>query len=241
LALEPSGRRIKALSGNLAAGCAIFEDGEARPWGQGACPALGAVHGHITQMTQGVSHLCVRTDSGEVWCTGRGDYGMLGDGRSTDSNAYVRARGIHDATGLVAGLRYTCAIANGGDVYCWGGREDDAEGTKPRRFLPVRVAGITGARAIAGSQMHVCVLVTDGSVSCWGELPEGVSVKPQRRPEFQGALALNNGCALFQDGAVKCWSFEDNTAQSIDFTTTVETLNAAKAAECAARGCINFP
>ena len=235
--LEPTGRRIKALSGGIAGGCAVLDDGEPHPWGAGACPSLGAGHGHIVQMAQGVSHLCVLTDAGEVWCSGRGDYGMLGDGRGQDSEGFVRARGVRDATALVAGLRYTCAIADAGDVYCWGGREDDGEGTKPRRLVPVKVAGIRGAKAIAGSQLHVCALLAGGDVYCWGSLPEGVSVKPQLRPEFHGAVSLNNECALLPDGSVTCWSSGQHGAVPIEFGGTVEAIDEPRAAECVAHGC----
>ncbi len=82
---------------------------------------------------------------------------------------------------MSAGNSHTCALAEGGQAYCWGGnglaqvgpsatdtcfradgRADSCSAT------PVRAAQGLMFQAIAASAAHTCGLATDGAVYCWG-------------------------------------------------------------------------
>lgn len=124
---------------------------------------------------------------------------------------------------LTAGWNHTCALADDGEVWCWGMNDHMqlGDGTyAPDRGNPVRVVGLPGpAIAISGGASHSCAIVAGGDAYCWGHNDFGRAVPstsddPVRRPSLVSAGGVHfsdiraagaHTCALATDGTVFCW------------------------------------
>jgi alpha-tubulin suppressor-like RCC1 family protein len=74
---------------------------------------------------------------------------------------------------ISAGYQLTCAVSDGGDVWCWGsntfgqlGDRGIANQSSPVRT--VRPPGVTFSRVSAGTYQHACAVDTTGQTWCWG-------------------------------------------------------------------------
>lgn len=80
----------------------------------------------IAEIGLGGDHACARTDAGDVWCWGRGNFGQLGqgsldnigDGETPASVGPVDLGG--SAVAIAVGGGHSCALLQGGGVRCWG-------------------------------------------------------------------------------------------------------------------------
>lgn len=128
---------------------------------------------------------------------------------------------------LAVGGRHTCAIQDGGAVYCWGANDRGqlGNGTTSAGATtgPVRVVGIEGAVALSLGVDSSCALLTDRTVWCWGANEHGqvgngaisddATPLPLRVTGLPGVVALGGGsgsgqapfCAVDRDRVVWCW------------------------------------
>lgn len=135
---------------------------------------------------------------------------------------------------IASGTNGTCAVAYGGDVYCWGfnlyGQLGD--GTSVNRLLPTRIQ--KGAipsdafvRQVSVGQWHACALASNNSVYCWGyntvgQLGDGTN-QDRSVPTLvqQGAIPTGatvksisagetQSCAVTTAGGVYCWGSNAN-------------------------------
>lgn len=139
---------------------------------------------------------------------------------------------------VAAGDAHTCAIADDGDVWCWGdnsfgqlGNSAFPSGDSP---VPVRTSGFGAGRSatqIAAGANHTCVRANDGTVWCWGEgsfkqLGSGAGSQPD---PVQVSLGVgitasrifaggNTTCALTSDSKLTCWG-RNNKGQIGNGTT----------------------
>jgi hypothetical protein len=130
----------RMISAGLEHSCALVTDGTAHCWG-------GSMHGELgnglltaqrsaattvplpiigradlTSISAGVHVTCAAGFPNTVYCWGRGGEGQLGIGLVGDN---VFPQTVFDlATAFVdvsaRGLTHTCALSDGGGVYCWG-------------------------------------------------------------------------------------------------------------------------
>jgi len=122
------------------------------------------------------------------------------------------------ATALAVGSTRTCAVANGGQVYCWGvdtsGRLADA--SRLPYAIPISIGADSFTQIVAG-RAHTCALTTAGKAFCWGENTEGqlgdgtqtfrsgpVAVE-QRGTLVSLVAGGDHTCALTDQGAALCW------------------------------------
>ena len=119
-----------------------------------------------------------------------------------------------------AGTRHTCALDEGGGVWCWGWNASGqlGDGSRTLRVTPVAVRGLPGAAtALSVGDDHACVLIRDGGVYCWGanaggRLGDGTTVNRDVAVPVsglqQGVTAVAAGgnftCAAGESGVV-CW------------------------------------
>jgi alpha-tubulin suppressor-like RCC1 family protein len=108
--------------------------------------------------------------SGDVYCTGHNDEGILGNGSLADSPQDVPSKVVDLAS--VKSLDVTghaCAALEDGSLACWGdggfafgdARNDDYPSA-------VTVAGVSRVADVAAGYRFVCVLTEDQEIYCWG-------------------------------------------------------------------------
>ncbi len=184
-------------------GCAQFDDGDVRCWGQFEDGRLGSP-GLI----------------GPV-----GDDEPASDAIPVDAGAPIAA--------MSTGAEHSCARLVGGQIRCWGSNAsgqlgsgqpfDIGDDETPGSLPPVSVGGPV-ADVVAG-WFHTCARFGDGSVRCWGRGNNGrlglgntswigINDTPADHPfvdvgGFVVQLAAGNAhtCALLDTGAVRCWGW----------------------------------
>ena len=178
------------------------------------------------QGNEGLGHSCAVFDSGRMLCWGDNTYGQLGDGTTTSSAMPVEvklgANMPQKAKAIAAGQFFTCALFEGGSVYCWG-RNNVGQlglGTTDQDPHPTpKSAVVSNAASIAGGSAHACA-ITDpgGDLVCWGEnltgqiSQGGMATLPTATLALSGqptkvtavAPGMSHTCAL-RGGNLFCW------------------------------------
>src|SRR5437667_3601430 len=124
-------------------------------------------------VSAGAFFTCVRLSDGTAQCTGRNQFGQLGngDGTFTSSSVPVAVSGLTTATRVVAGAEHACALLGDSTVRCWGAGDSGQRGDgtfKNSSTVPVAVSVITGAASVVAGGYHTCALLGDGTVWWWG-------------------------------------------------------------------------
>jgi alpha-tubulin suppressor-like RCC1 family protein len=195
-----------------------------------ACSAKPLVVPDLTdavQIAAGGDTSCARTTSGAVFCWGRNDGGLVGDGTTKSrSTPAVVALPAH-AKSLVMSDTHACALLSDASVACWGigfdgqlGFPVEATGDVRERgelavvsSRPGRVAGLTGATEVFVGSRLTCARLAQGQVSCFGKVGLGETGEALRAPRttypgLSGATSLFLGagthCAVLDHGT-SCW------------------------------------
>ena len=119
--------------------CAILDNGAVSCWGYGnygqlgnggtsdkTTPTLTSSLGTgrtAVALSSGEDHTCAILDNGAVSCWGRGYYGQLGNGATSDKSTPTLTSSLgtgRTAVALSSGEYHTCAILDNGAVSCWG-------------------------------------------------------------------------------------------------------------------------
>lgn len=199
-------------------------------------PAVTAVS------TSGATTCAVGVDR-RAYCWGLNSFGGLGNGATQSPGACgglpcstrpVPVTGLANVADISVGLEVTCAVTQGGAVYCWGSGTSlgTGTGTGPSACpagaaaakcatTPVAVPGLSGVKQVAAGINNACALRADGTVVCWGGYlgPNGPDTCPGalgaclRSPTLVAGLAgvrqisvgMITACALLADGTVDCW------------------------------------
>jgi alpha-tubulin suppressor-like RCC1 family protein len=189
-----------------------------------------------TGVSAGGEYTCVRLPDGTGQCTGRNQFGQLGNGTFyINASTLVEVSGLAAATRIAAGDEFGCALLQDGTARCWGLGEygQRGDGSFERiSTVPVEVIGITNAVDIKSGYSHACVLLEDGTIRCWGANRYGQLGDPSTQAGsavpvvvtgISDAAALTTGadhaCALLGDGNLQCWGKND-TGQLGDGTFT---------------------
>ncbi|MEO7113819.1 MAG: hypothetical protein ABI183_25490 [Polyangiaceae bacterium] len=116
-------------------------------------------------------------DAGNVLESGETDSPLSGDAtQQTDGGPCMSdpADGgyLTNATQVVTGLGFSCALLVDGDVACWGDntrRQLGAFAKVSTSAAPKLVADVHDIKKLAAGDAHVCALSTTGAVTCWGD------------------------------------------------------------------------
>lgn len=121
------------------------------------------------QVVTSTASTCILDDAGAVWCWGRNAHGQFGTGFTT-SNTYVGPTRLSlpgRVVALRAGSAATCAIEDGGELWCWG--RIDGLARSPYRFAPgtrFTDVALSNRDAYSPSWSTVCGLATTGRAYC---------------------------------------------------------------------------
>jgi len=138
-----------------------------------------------SSVAAGNAHTCAIKMSGALYCWGEASswgrlgLGMPGVGPGDDADLRTPEAVTTPALtwrSVAAGQFHTCAVAVGGDLYCWGigVRGALGLGTAPSEtvtYVPTMV-GSDWAEVEVG-WTHTCALHTDRSAFCWGQITNG--------------------------------------------------------------------
>ena len=221
---------VAAIAAGDRHSCALTTAGGVKCWGMARRGQLGdgtamrrlapvdvvGLGSGVKAIAGSVDSSCALTTAGGVKCWGWNDFGLVGDGTTTNRSAPVDVVGL--SSGVTA-ITVGCAVTSAGGVKCWGG----SYGLTPvDRFAP-------GSGIVA--MTHTCALTSAGGVKCWGlndrgQVGDGTTVD---RPTPVDVVGLTSGvtavsawgghaCALLSAGGVKCWG-ENDFGQVGDGTT----------------------
>jgi len=188
--------------------CAVQEDGRVLCWGDNHFGQLGhgiredhsfpprpvPVDGKARAVTAGRLHTCALLRDGTVECWGRGIDGQLGDGLKRDSPRPVRVLRVDPAGGtaplekvaaVTAGSRHTCALLEGGKVYCWGSNPlRPSGGVRGETAVLAGFSGLTDVVAVSAGGGQTCAIRRGGVTICLGGMePPGPEEEPKGRVE----------------------------------------------------------
>jgi len=175
---------------------------------------------------------CAATTAGRVWCTGRQEFGQLGDARARsstlralpwaelafDSPVVKIQAGSVDAADLL-GSTSVCALSADGHLRCWGDNDwgQLGRGEVGYKSVPQQVAQPAGGEwtAVGTGVAHTCATL-GGAVYCWGRNTFGESGADDATYQVLQPHAVVNGgasalavgrihnCAI-ADGRASCW------------------------------------
>jgi alpha-tubulin suppressor-like RCC1 family protein len=228
----------KYLSGGYSFTCAIQEDDAAYCWGSNDMGQLGTgtldnasqpapVTGlsGVATMTSGSYHACAIDTAGALWCWGRNDRGQLGNPTAASPSVVpVQVDGLTGrVTDVACGVLHTCALLQGGEVWCWGTNEYGqlGNGSGVDSAVPVRVSPLPmPVQDLDSGYEHTCGLLESGGMICWGHNDEGqigesgageivsqpVFIEDLFPGEVVGmATGAFHTCALLDYRTVMCW------------------------------------
>ncbi|MDE0882750.1 MAG: hypothetical protein OSB21_09160, partial [Myxococcota bacterium] len=161
----------------------------------------------LKQVSLGSQHGCVILNN-QLQCFGNSGGGRLGMGISEQSTERLGgpliANGEQeplDALKIAVGKDHSCALSQGGDVFCWG--ENSGGQAVPPLIIgetpvspinfPTQVAGLSDVIDVVSGARHSCALLRSGVMKCWGDdLTMALG-----RPDLDGEQ-----CAGLSDGSV---------------------------------------
>jgi alpha-tubulin suppressor-like RCC1 family protein len=186
-----------------------------------------AVSGGVTPSTvaAGGWHTCVLLSDQSVQCTGRNNFGQLGDGTLNNASGLVDVTGVPAVTAIAPGFEFTCALAADRTMWCWGSNYTGQLGDGTiggYSSSPGMVHGLSNVAALAIGGFHSCAILADSTVRCWGRNADGQvgngtltdATLPQQVTGLGTVAALSAGgyhtCALMADRTIRCWGRNDD-------------------------------
>ncbi len=179
---------------------------------------------------------CARRGFGQVYCWGKGNFGRLGNGSTTNFNVPTQVSGyLTDWSDIDVSGGHSCGIRGNGEAYCWGGNwfGQLGDGSGTNRNAPVLVSGgVTDWKYINAEGDATCGVTQTGRGYCWGDnqygqLGNGTTTNSNVPVEIPGAYtdwsyisdADNNTCGI-RAGVAYCWGDRNNGALGDGGATT---------------------
>ena len=195
---------------------------------QAECDLRACAEAHVA-LTAGASHTCALNDAGSVFCWGANAERQLGSATHINSSVPVPVERLPDtpAIELAAGNAFSCALLEGGEVWCWGSDADGQHGDAmvDSDGAPSRAELSMAATAVTAGAGHACAIAA-GDVYCWGRNdvlqigvpsaggrhltePAKVDVAGLEGDALEVSAGATHTCALFVGGVVYCWGAND--------------------------------
>lgn len=221
-------------------GCGITPGGQLYCWGYGNPYGYGqaaytavAPTLRFTDVTVGEAAQCALAVSGIVYCWGPSPYvGVAEDSPAiqecvTQWYSYAcvpeptPVASTERFTAVSAGSYHTCALAQSGQVYCWGGGSVGAGPDVDASLVPIAVESTDRFTSLASGSDGTCAISNGGQPLCWGydyggmlgpgTVPGGYLAQPTPVPLPDGvvmqsiSLGASHSCAIDSQGAAWCW------------------------------------
>lgn len=134
--------------------------------------------------------VCGLGTDGRIYCWGSNSDGKLGNNSAVGANSLTPQQitmptGVHHFIKIIPNQSHVCALANNGQLYCWGKNENGefASGVVGTSYYTPQLAsfpaGMTGYIDIASSYIsttgngRTCALTNDSAMYCWGDRTSG--------------------------------------------------------------------
>lgn len=228
---------VKQIALGTIAACALLEDATVACYGGGIVGTLGRGNGErpdidpVPKRVPNLKNVTKVFGGGYSMCALHEDRTASCWGPEQSENPYgarpgelFAVEGLANVVDLAVATSHTCALVDGGDVYCFGSNYfgELGDGTTSNSKKAVKASALGGARAVATGGEVSCAVLANGDVSCWGmndlgQLGQGTTDKlvhdaPTVVPGLGGparAVAASSAsgavCALLESGATRCW------------------------------------
>jgi uncharacterized protein YjdB len=237
---------FRSLSAGADHSCGVSTDNRAFCWGNNdwrqlgkgtvytSTPTLVSETIAFAKITAGTGFTCGITTGGDTYCWGANQIGQIGDGgKISYGNVFVAAPqkvvGNNTFQSVSLGNQYACAIAVGGQGYCWGSNNTKlgSGNQSGDTSTPAAMIGGHSFQQISAGYGHACGVTTAQAVYCWGSNSSGqlgsAILNGTGTPSRAGnLLALevaasgigtgsgSHSCAISQDRlTVWCWGRND--------------------------------
>lgn len=189
--LRVGGAEWSAVAAGDGHTCGVRLDGSLYCWGRNSSHELGPepriqVRAPLRVGTEvdwvrpvpGQQYTCGTKRDASVWCWGQNIGSTADEGfplgiEGAELDTPTRVPGLPAVTALTTMVFHTCALASGGDVYCWGRNAEGQLGTLDTAIRRVPTLVATGVSRVSASWFTTCVLTTAGSVACTGKNEQG--------------------------------------------------------------------
>jgi alpha-tubulin suppressor-like RCC1 family protein len=196
----------------------------------------------VVQVACGNQHSLFLTESGKLYATGHGAYGILGTGDTSDELLPVEISCLEatllpgeKVVKISCGASFSAFITNLGNLYLWGrndsgqlglGEESQGDMHSAERY-PRRIAFFETERTfikdIACGENHLVALTQNGALYYWGDRtwlePHLVSL-PEANGGLKGIVKISAGTkcsfALTESGILYTWGFKNSGCLALD-------------------------
>jgi alpha-tubulin suppressor-like RCC1 family protein len=184
----PSATGWATVSAGALHTCGVRDDGSLYCWGRSTNGQLGlnntteystpqrvGVANNWTTVSAGDTHTCGLRGTTALYCWGSNSFGEVGNNASGSDVLSPASVSLPGGTtswvSVQLGTNFTCAMPNGGKVYCWGNGATGRLGTgnTTSQDVPTQVTspGSTGWSGLSAGHDFACALRT-GVIWCWG-------------------------------------------------------------------------
>lgn len=187
-------------------------------------------HGRPVAIAAGWTHVCLQTDSDDLYCWGMNAGGEVGDGTINQGSPFDNVRStpfhlgkIQKIKTLALGNMLSLALAGDGAIWVWGSTihlEPLRDGKYKEHLRPEKLGVDVRLQMLSTSGGHACGIDAQGQVHCWGtndygELGDGTNTPrqtPKRvelpEPATSVSVAGHHSCVVVKSGAVYCWGLD---------------------------------
>ncbi|RYG62897.1 hypothetical protein EON64_17020, partial [archaeon] len=188
----------------------------------------------VVSLSSGSNHTCALLADKTVKCWGDNGSGQLGNnGAGLYSTKPVAVVGLGNVKALSSGYFNSCALTEGGEIFCWGLNVVGSLGNGAD-------AGIHGVKAVKSQQKfkslssfgyHSCAIDEADDLYCWGSNSHGesgadpaLSVTSTQvstpikilSQAAQVAVGSEHSCVLKKDKTVHCWGIFSSLGVAIE-------------------------
>ena len=192
------------------------ELGDGHPGTKSATPVnVSGLASGATSIAAGENHSCAVV-GGEVKCWGANGNGQLGDGTTIEHPTPTAVPFPQQATQVVAGEDYSCALTVIGAVLCWGSNVSGQLGdSSTTDSATPQYAVVSDAVALSAGLHHACAVENPGLITCWGATTPAnlATARPSTRivptgsqhPLGRGAVSAGDAMTCAVGELVRCW------------------------------------